>query len=116
MAFHQIELHPDSRDITTFAAPNGSYRYKRLLFGVNMATEKFQQIIWQVIKDCPGAYNIHDDFRVVGANDKEHDENLEKVMRKLEEHGLKLKYEKCEVGVSSMVYMGGGGVFCLVKD
>ena len=27
MAFHQIELHPDSRDITTFAAPNGLYRY-----------------------------------------------------------------------------------------
>ncbi|KAK3716257.1 hypothetical protein QZH41_008148 [Actinostola sp. cb2023] len=35
MAFHQIELHPDSRDITTFAGPNGLYRYKRLLFGVN---------------------------------------------------------------------------------
>ena len=95
MAFHQIELHPDSRDITTFAAPNGLYRYKRLLFGVNMATEKFQQIIWQVIK-----------LLVVGANDKEHDENLEKVMRKLEEHGLTLNYKKCEVGVSSMVYMG----------
>ena len=25
MAFHQIELHPDSRDITTFAAPDGLY-------------------------------------------------------------------------------------------
>ena len=106
MAFHQIELHPGSRDITTFAALNGLYRYKRLLFGVNMATEKFQQIIWQVIKDCPGTYNIHDDLRVVGANDKEHDENLERVMRKLEEHGLTLNYEKGEVGVSSMVYMG----------
>ena len=74
MAFHQIELHPDSRDITAFAAPNGPYRYKRLLFGVNMATEKFQQIVWQIIKDCTGAYNLHDDPRVIGANDKEHDE------------------------------------------
>ena len=26
MAFHQIELHPDTRDVTTFAAPNGLYR------------------------------------------------------------------------------------------
>ena len=42
---------------------------------------------------------------MVGANDKEHDENLERVTRKLEEHGLTLNYEKCEVGVSSMVYM-----------
>ncbi len=106
MAFHQIELHPDSRDITTFAAPNGLYRYKRLLFGVNMATEKFQNIVWQVIKDCPGAYNIHDDLRVVGATDKEHDENLERVLKKLEENGLTLNYEKCEIGVDKMVYMG----------
>ena len=57
MAFHQIELHPDSREITTFAAPDGLYRYKRLLFGVNVATEILQQIVWQVIKGCPGAYN-----------------------------------------------------------
>ena len=106
MAFHQIELHPDSRDITTFPAPDGLYRYKRLLFGVNMATEKFQQIIWQVIKGCPGAYNLHDDLRVVGADDKEHDENLDRVMRKLEESGLTLNYDKCDIGVGSMVYMG----------
>ena len=106
MAFHQIELHPDSRDRTTFAARNGLYRYKRLLFGVNMATEKFPQIVWQIIRDCPGAYNLHDDLRVVGANDEEHDENLNRVMRKLEESGLTLNYDKCEIGVSSMVYMG----------
>ena len=106
MAFHQIELHPDSRDITTFAAPNGLYRYKRLLFGVNMATEKFQQIVWQIIKDCPGAYNLHNDLRVVGADDKEHDEKLERVVHKVEENGLTLNYDKCEIGVSSMVYMG----------
>ena len=105
MAFHQIKLHPGSRDIT-FAVPNGLYRYKRLLFGVNMATEKFQQSVWQVIKDCPRTYNLYDDLRVVGADDKEHDENLERVMRKLEESGLTLNYEKCEIGVSSMVYMG----------
>ena len=55
MAYHQVELHSDSHEITTFTGPNGLYRYKRLLFGVNMVTEKFQQIISQVIKDCPGA-------------------------------------------------------------
>ena len=106
MAFHQIELHPDSRDITTFAAPDGLYRYKRLFFGVNMATEKFQQLIWQILKDCPGAYNLHDDVRVVGRDHKEHDGNLDKVMRKFEEHGLTLNYEKCVIGAKSMEYMG----------
>ena len=114
MAFHQIELHPDSRDITTFAAPDGLYRYKRLFFGVNMATEKFQQLIWQILKDCPGAHNLHDDMRVVGRDQKEHDENLDRVMRKFEENGLTLNYDKCVIGADSMVYMGevltGGGL------
>ena len=71
MTFHQTELHPDSRDITTSAAPEGLYRYKRLLFGVNMATKKFQQIAWQVLKGCPGAYSFYDKMRVVGADGKE---------------------------------------------
>ena len=39
--------------------------------------------------DCPGAYNLHDDLRVVGANDEEHDENVKRVMCKLEV-GLRL--------------------------
>ena len=77
MAFHQIELHPDSCDVTTLTAPDGLYRYKRLFFGVNMATEKFQRLIWQVLKDCPGAYNLHDDERVVGRENTEHDEDLD---------------------------------------
>ena len=106
MAFHQIELHPDSRDITTFEALDGLYRYKRLFFGVNMATEKFQQLIWQILKDCSGAHNLHDDVRVVGCNQDEHDENLERVMRKFEENGLTLNYDKCVISATSMTYMG----------
>ena len=71
-----------------------------------MATEKFQQIVSQIIQDCPGTYNLHDDSRVVGTDDNEHDENLERVMRKLQESGLTLNYDKCEIGVPSMTYMG----------
>ena len=52
MAFHQVELTPKSTDITTFAGPSGLYRCRRLLFGVNIAIEKFQHIIWQILKDC----------------------------------------------------------------
>ena len=43
--FHQVELHPDSRGITTFAANDGLYRYKRMMFGISSAPEKYQQIV-----------------------------------------------------------------------
>ena len=89
MASHQIKLPPQSRFITTFAGPNGLYRYKRLLFGVNRTTEIFQHIICQILKDCPGTHNIHDDIRVVGTSEENQYERLNEVTKKLEESGLK---------------------------
>lgn len=36
--YHQLELTPESKYITTFVTHCGLYRYKRLLFGVNSAS------------------------------------------------------------------------------
>jgi len=69
---------------------------------LNMAFHQIELIL----KDCPGAYNLHDDVRVVGCDHKEHDENLDRVMHKFEENGLTLNYEKCVIGAKSMVYLG----------
>jgi hypothetical protein len=33
--YHQLELHEDSRYITTFSTHIGLYRYKRLNFGIS---------------------------------------------------------------------------------
>ena len=38
--FHQIELEPNSSDITSFATDDGIFRYKPLSFGVNAAPEE----------------------------------------------------------------------------
>lgn len=43
--YHQIELHPDSRTITTFATHRGLKRYKCLMFGVTAAPELYQHVI-----------------------------------------------------------------------
>ena len=71
-----------------------------------MATEKFQNIIWQILKDCPGTHNIHDDIHVVSTSEEEHDERLNEVTKKSEESGLILTYDKCQICVSSMEYLG----------
>ena len=53
--FHQIELEPNSRDITSFATDDGIFRYKRLSFGVNAAPEKYQHIITQTMEGLKGS-------------------------------------------------------------
>ena len=37
--YHQLELEPESRNITTFSTHIGLRRYKRLMFGINAASE-----------------------------------------------------------------------------
>ena len=48
-AYHQLELHEQSRSITTFITHKGMFRYKRLMFGVNSAPEIFQRVFEGVI-------------------------------------------------------------------
>lgn len=53
-AFHQMEIHPKSRDITTFIAKSGVYRYKRLNMGIACAPEMFQSQMEIILASCPG--------------------------------------------------------------
>lgn len=104
--FHQIELEPGSRDITTFATHDGLFRYKRLSFGINSAPEKFQQIVRQVLAGCEGALNIADDIIVHGKDQAEHDMRLFKVLRRLQEKGLTLGLRKCRFRLDKVEFMG----------
>ena len=60
--YNQLELAEESRYKTTFATHLGLYRYKRLLFGVNSASEIFQEEISQALAGVKGAINISDDI------------------------------------------------------
>ena len=70
--YHQLELSPESREITTFATPDGSFRYKRLLFGVCSASEQYQHEIASVLTGIEGAENISDDIVVHGPDTETH--------------------------------------------
>ena len=47
-----------------------------------------------------------DDILISGKTIEEHDNNLKKVMNKLQEHGLRLKKSKCSFMKSSVEYLG----------
>lgn len=104
--YHQIELSEESREITTFITHRGLYRYKRLMFGISSAPEKYQQVIQQTLQDIEGVHNISDDIVVHGSTHEQHDERLRKVMRRLCECGLTLNLEKCQFSTSELTFMG----------
>ncbi len=114
--YHQLELTPESRGITTFVTHCGLYRYKRLLFGVSSASEQYQHEIQRALAGLEGQVNISDDIIVHGKNQKEHDVRLENVIKRLGDCGLTLNVEKCQFNMDRFTFVGmvlsGNGISC----
>lgn len=104
--YHQLELHPDSRYITTFTTHLGLRHYKRLSFGISSAAEVFQNAICQTLQALSGVKNLSDDIIVCDASQIEHDNNLRALFQRLKESGLTLNREKCEFNKSRLEFFG----------
>jgi hypothetical protein len=73
--YHQLELAPESRYITTFSTHRGLRSYTRLNFGTSSAAEVFQNAIQQVLSGIEGARNVSDDIIIFGTDQAAHDTN-----------------------------------------
>lgn len=107
--YHQLEIDPASRYITTFATHRGLYRYKRLNFGISSASEIFQEAIRDVIRDIKGAMNLSDDIICYGSGDNaqaDHDRAVHEVLTALQQNGLTVSWNKCEFGVRRIEFFG----------
>ena len=95
----------------------GLFRYKRLLFGVNSASEQYHQHeIQTALAGTDGQENISDDIIVHGKDQAEHDANLELVIKRLGERGLTLNAAKCQFSMDKLTFVGlvlsGNGISC----
>ena len=104
--YHQLELDPESRGITTFATHNGLFRYKRLIFGITSASEIYQCEIERVLAGIKGADNISDDIIVHGEDQASHDKALHAVMRRISDNGLTVNLEKCKFHMKELEFFG----------
>ena len=110
--YHQLSLAPESRYITTFATHKGLRRYARLNFGTNSASEIFQHIIQELLRDIPGALNISDDVIVFGTCQADHDQALHAVFKKFSESGLTLSKKKCQFNMHGIPRILWVHIFC----
>ena len=105
-AYHHVELHPDSRSITTFMTSRGLMRFKRLMFGINCAPEIFQRIMTEMLEGIEGIIVYIDDVIVSGRTLQEHNARLQEVLAVLEQNHAMLNKSKCVYGVPEMEVFG----------
>ena len=105
-AFHQFELDDKSKKYTTINTIKGLYQYNRLVFGVPPATAICQRTMENILKDIQGVVVRVDDILITGKTDAEHLNNLEEVLKRLHDKGLKLQKSKVQFMLSKVEYNG----------
>ena len=95
-AYHQMEVREESKKYLTINSHKGLFQYNRLVFGVTSCPAIWQRAIDQVLQGVPDTQCILDDVIITGKTDKEDLENLEKLLKRLQDAGLKANKEKCE--------------------
>lgn len=106
LGYHQIEIDPDSRDITTFVTHCGLFRYKRLVMGINTASEIYQYEIQTVLQGISGVANLSDDIIIHAPDQQTHDHRLRQTLERLQEAGLTLNGDKCIYSQTELEFLG----------
>ncbi|XP_058828586.1 uncharacterized protein K02A2.6-like [Topomyia yanbarensis] len=110
--FWHLELDECSSDLTAFWTPMGVYRWKRMPFGISCAPEVFQKAQQQIFAGLRGVRCLADDAVVFGCGDTmeeamlDHNRNLEEVLQRCRDRGLKLNREKAKIALTSVPFFG----------
>ena len=104
--YHQIEISPESRSLTTFSIQEGLFRYKRLIFGMSDASELCQRYVQQSFSDISNCRNISDDIIVFGKTLEDESAALEEVLKRAQEIGITFNPAKCIFHTQNIDFFG----------
>ncbi len=102
-AYNQLVLDEKSQKLVVVNTHKGLYRYTRLPFGVSSL---FQRVMDQILQGMEQVTCYIDDILITGPSQEAHLGNLREVLRRLREHGVQLKREKCRYLEDSVEYLG----------
>ncbi|PAA68677.1 hypothetical protein BOX15_Mlig034486g1 [Macrostomum lignano] len=105
-AYQQLPLDSESQRLCTINTSKGLLRYTRLPFGISPAVGMFQRTMDGLLQGRPHTAAFIDDLLVTGTDDAKHLENLEAVLQRLQDAGLKCRADKCRFMQESVSYLG----------
>ncbi|XP_021354167.1 uncharacterized protein K02A2.6-like [Mizuhopecten yessoensis] len=105
-AYLQMEVEEESKPLLTINTEKGLYRFNRLVYGIASAPAIWQRAMDTVLQGLSGVKCIIDDMLVTGQDDDDHLRNIEAVLERLDEYGLRVKKDKCEFFRDKLSFCG----------
>ena len=107
-AFNQIPMDEESKDLTSFSTTEGTFRYKRMPFGLVNGPAVFHRFIDNVMSGLK--WNVclvyMDDVLIYSNTAGEHMKAVETVFQRIHDYGLNFKAKKCFVGMDEVKFLG----------
>ena len=98
--YWSIKLTEKSSYLTTFNSPFGRFKFQVLPFGLLCSQDLFQQKMDECLEGLQGVRTICDDIVVFGKDRDSHQQNLDNLMTRCYEKGIRLNPDKMEIGKS----------------
>ena len=107
MGYYHIELDPFSKELCTIVLPWGKYEYQRLPMGLCNSPDIFQEKMSTLMSDIENVRAYIDDLLLLTSGTwEDHLDQLDKVLTRLKEAGLKVNAKKSFFGKPELEYLG----------
>ena len=106
--FHQFGMTQRARRISAFITLGGHYEYTRMPFGLCNAPATFQRVMNDIFRDKIGkTMQVYlDDVTIYTNTFEEHLKEISEMLRRIKEHGMYLKPQKCTIGAEEIHLLG----------
>lgn len=109
-SYWQVAVREADRDKTAFVCPLGTFRFKRMPFGMKNAPATFQRLIDR-LRSCSALQDVTilgylDDLLIISQGYQRHLQDLDAVFKRLAEFNLHVNREKCAFARESVKYLG----------
>ena len=105
--FHHIMIGENSVPLTAFCPASGLYEFLVMLMGTSGSPVHFQRLMQQVTADLAHFVTIYTDGMLVRSNDESSMvDYIERFLKALTRHNLKILPSKSEIGAQEMSFPG----------
>jgi Reverse transcriptase (RNA-dependent DNA polymerase) len=106
--YHHLRIREGDERHTAFLTEYGLFEWTVVCFGLRNAPAEFARFMSSILMDYLNEFVVvyFDDIVIFSENEKEHEEHVKKVLRRLKEARINLKIKKCEFGVRETSFLG----------
>ncbi|XP_060543046.1 uncharacterized protein K02A2.6-like [Pantherophis guttatus] len=105
-AYQQLPIDEATAEAQTIVTHRGTFKCKRLQFGVSVAPGLFQSLMERLLQGIEGVVPYFDDVLISARDTTQLKQRLREVLTRFQKVGFKVKRDKCQLAETQVEFLG----------